>query len=140
MGSLNGSRLRREAVFVRLSNEVWQKPAGERRETASVSVVLGQTFTTKKAEVIMARATKRKLDGGDFPQGDQSSVSDVSDDKMRARIAERAYLLYEERGCVPGHDAEDWLEAERLVLDELNSKTKKPSRSPSRRKIQKAAD
>jgi hypothetical protein len=88
----------------------------------------------------MARATKRKLDNGDFPQGDQSPISDVSDDKIRARIAERAYLLYEERGCVPGHDAEHWLEAERLILDELSSQTKKPSRSPSRRKIQKAAE
>ncbi len=30
-------------------------------------------------------------------------------------IALVAYELYERRGCVSGHDREDWLEAERIV-------------------------
>jgi len=30
-------------------------------------------------------------------------------------IAKKAYELYEKRGCQPGNDAQDWLEAERLV-------------------------
>jgi len=36
-----------------------------------------------------------------------------------ARVARRAYDLFERRGREEGHDVEDWLEAERLVKDEL---------------------
>ena len=38
---------------------------------------------------------------------------------LRQRIAEKAYELYECRGCCHGRDLEDWLEAERLVLAEI---------------------
>ena len=30
-------------------------------------------------------------------------------------VAQVAYELFERRGCVPGHDVKDWLEAERIV-------------------------
>ena len=33
-----------------------------------------------------------------------------------ARIRERAYELYERRGCKPGHDQQDWLRAEQEIL------------------------
>jgi hypothetical protein len=33
------------------------------------------------------------------------------------RIRERAYELYESRGRKPGQDEEDWLHAEREILD-----------------------
>lgn len=36
-----------------------------------------------------------------------------------ARVARRAYDLFERRGREEGHDVEDWLEAERLVKDEM---------------------
>ena len=32
-------------------------------------------------------------------------------------IAKVAYELFERRGCVPGHDLEDWLRAEQIVRD-----------------------
>ena len=32
------------------------------------------------------------------------------------RIRERAYELYEGRGCEPGHDQQDWFRAEREFL------------------------
>ena len=35
---------------------------------------------------------------------------------LRARIEERAYQLYEQRGRREGYDLEDWLEAERQIL------------------------
>jgi len=38
-------------------------------------------------------------------------------DGLRARIAKRAYELYLERGCRPGCDLEDWVDAEREVLE-----------------------
>jgi Protein of unknown function (DUF2934) len=90
----------------------------------------------KQDGAIMAKATKKKRDNGDFPLRDQSLVTAASDERIRARIAEQAYQLYEQRGCIPGHDAEDWLDAERLILAELSAQAKKPSKSPGRRKNQ----
>ncbi len=36
--------------------------------------------------------------------------------KLHDEIAEVAYELYEARGFVHGHDLDDWLEAENIVL------------------------
>jgi Protein of unknown function (DUF2934) len=33
-----------------------------------------------------------------------------------SKIRERAYKLYETRGCEPGQDEQDWLRAERELL------------------------
>lgn len=35
---------------------------------------------------------------------------------LHEEIAKVAYELYLKRGCVHGHDLDDWLEAERIVL------------------------
>jgi hypothetical protein len=35
---------------------------------------------------------------------------------IQARIADRAYALYVERGCRQGYALDDWLEAEREIL------------------------
>ncbi|MFN3395622.1 MAG: DUF2934 domain-containing protein [Thermodesulfovibrionales bacterium] len=35
---------------------------------------------------------------------------------LQEEIAKVAYELYLRRGCVHGHDLDDWLEAERIVL------------------------
>lgn len=37
-------------------------------------------------------------------------------DALRERIAKRAYELYLERGCRPGCELEDWIDAERELL------------------------
>ena len=36
-------------------------------------------------------------------------------------IAHRAFELYRERGCEDGHDADDWLEAERELRGAVSS-------------------
>ena len=36
---------------------------------------------------------------------------------LHARISGRAYELYVQRGCRDGHAQEDWLDAEREILD-----------------------
>lgn len=41
-------------------------------------------------------------------------------------IRERAYQLYEERGSQPGHELDDWLQAEAEML------SKKPARTQQR--------
>src|SRR5207247_657279 len=42
--------------------------------------------------------------------------------ELQARIAERAYNLYEKRGHQAGQDLEDWLQAEREVLQQEEAK------------------
>jgi hypothetical protein len=48
---------------------------------------------------------------------------------LHGRIARKAYGLYEWRGRTHGHDAEDWLKAEQLVLTKMKQGT--PVRSPA---------
>ena len=38
------------------------------------------------------------------------------DPKVQQKIADIAYMLYEQRGKMPGHELEDWFEAERRIL------------------------
>lgn len=38
------------------------------------------------------------------------------DGEVRQQIAVRAYERYQERGCIDGHDLDDWLEAERIIV------------------------
>ena len=54
----------------------------------------------------------RKTDGSPF-------------DDLQARVALVAYALYERRGCEDGHDVEDWIQAEKTILDEIASKEKR---------------
>ena len=39
----------------------------------------------------------------------------ITEPDLHARIRDLAYQLYVQRGCVEGHDIEDWLEAESIV-------------------------
>ena len=48
-----------------------------------------------------------------------------NDHEARRRIAEKAYELYERRGFCHGCDLDDWLEAERLVLAEMDAQAAK---------------
>jgi hypothetical protein len=42
---------------------------------------------------------------------------------FEAEIRRRAYELYQERGCVSGHEREDWLIAEREVMSRYSLQT-----------------
>ena len=45
---------------------------------------------------------------------DSANGNDI-DSELHRRIAERAFLLYEERGFRHGNDLDDWLDAEQQV-------------------------
>lgn len=47
----------------------------------------------------------------EFSFRDESS-QELTEDPIRLR----AYQLYEERGCEPGHDLDDWLQAEAEIM------------------------
>jgi hypothetical protein len=58
----------------------------------------------------------------------------VAGEPLRQRIAEKAYELFLRRGQAPGHDVEDWLEAERLVrMLQVRESTASPARRPTGR-------
>ncbi|OQW36169.1 MAG: hypothetical protein A4E19_00485 [Nitrospira sp. SG-bin1] len=56
------------------------------------------------------------------PPNDEADITQAAisepfmSDNLRERIAKRAYELYLERGCRPGCDVEDWVDAEREML------------------------
>ena len=66
----------------------------------------------------MARA--RKVQGKAIER-DEASVQQL--------IARKAHELYERRGGSPGSDLDDWLEAERLVRQELGLPQAHPASS-----------
>ena len=45
---------------------------------------------------------------------------DVDSDAIRQRVERKAYELFEQRGYSHGNDLNDWLEAERIVNQELS--------------------
>ena len=68
-------------------------------------------------------------------------MSELSDEVVRQEIARRAYGRFCDRGCAPGEDVEDWLAAEREVLesrksaaapDSLSDAKPRPSRKANR--------
>lgn len=52
------------------------------------------------------------------PSSTQASVPLLFRDDVHHRIVARAYERYELRGCGDGHALEDWLSAERQILEE----------------------
>jgi len=41
---------------------------------------------------------------------------------LEAQIRQRAYELYQERGCTPGYETEDWTRAEAEIRGRLSQK------------------
>ncbi len=51
---------------------------------------------------------------------DQEMTQAAIPHELEAEIRRRAYELYEQRGCTPGHEREDWAVAEREVMARYN--------------------
>jgi len=74
----------------------------------------------------MARTTKTPRTNGNAVKKQSSEITptistssastSVIGDDLQGEIRQRAYELYEQRGCTPGHENDDWLVAEREVL------------------------
>jgi hypothetical protein len=50
------------------------------------------------------------------PAGKQQSVRSNVETPANERVQQRAYELFLQRGQQPGHELEDWLQAEREVM------------------------
>ena len=73
----------------------------------------------------MAKERNRGTASREIPVKEVSHFSH-NDQQVRHRIAQKAFELYERRVFCLGCDLEDWIEAERLVLAEMESQTAKP--------------
>jgi hypothetical protein len=47
--------------------------------------------------------------------------AEISADELRQLISEAAYYRAKQRGFAPGHELEDWVQAEAEVIGRLNS-------------------
>lgn len=58
-------------------------------------------------------------------------------DYLYDEVAKIAYDLHEKRGRVHGYDLEDWLEAERIVLERYAKRIEKEAEKPSKTRAKK---
>ena len=63
-------------------------------------------------------------------QSGNGRETNTSRDDVHARVAALAYSFYERRGREHGHDVEDWIQAEKSILEET---TPRQDGSPARR-------
>jgi hypothetical protein len=63
---------------------------------------------------------------------EQPTAPIVNDQALHQAIAEKAYELYQKGGQRHGHDMEDWLEAEKLVLSDKKGEKKLTSVPPTK--------
>lgn len=68
-----------------------------------------------------------------IPLSSAPAKTTLDEQTLHERIAEKAYELYQKRGQSRGRDLEDWLEAERLILAELKSRSGNRISKPRRR-------
>jgi len=66
----------------------------------------------KKSRVIISHQDRSASETGQSSQRRKPAFED-----LHAHISLRAYELYVQRGCREGHAQEDWLDAEREILD-----------------------
>jgi hypothetical protein len=80
--------------------------AAVRSEAPAPAVSAPSAVTSSGAAAAPARETRKAA-----PEARRNIVPINLEEEIRAR----AYQLYQERGCQPGHENEDWLIAEREI-------------------------
>jgi Protein of unknown function (DUF2934) len=76
---------------------------------------MAKTKTPRTTKTTTKTETKKLLQMPDSGNGN-GYASQYSPADLEAEIRLRAYELYQQRGCEPGQDEQDWLAAEREVL------------------------
>ncbi len=73
-----------------------------------------------KAKTPSSKPTKSKSKTGktvlQMPESGNGSAPQYSPEDLEAEIRLRAFELYQQRGCTPGQDEQDWFSAEQEVL------------------------
>jgi hypothetical protein len=73
--------------------------------------------TTTKTAASKTPASKSTAKGLSFSG---SARAEISPDEVRKLISEAAYYRAKQRGFTPGHEEEDWIQAEAEVMRRLN--------------------
>lgn len=76
------------------------------------------TLKTDKSEAKAATKKSTCVDEAEKSKKSQPKVIVHSTPVRTEIICERAFQLFEKRGCVHGYDLQDWLEAEREIYEE----------------------
>jgi len=58
-------------------------------------------------------------------------MGNVTPDEKREMVTRKAFELYQKRGCKPGHEMDDWLEAEKAVEQDLKTRSAKSTPAPA---------
>ena len=73
----------------------------------------------KKDKVAATKAVRARKKAVSVPESMPASGMAVSSEQLTAMIATAAYYIAAARNFAPGNEMEDWLEAERQVLNSL---------------------
>lgn len=69
----------------------------------------------------MKTIAKKKPVSKTMPQASRSGTIAIElPDDLWDRIAQKAYVLWEERGSREGYALQDWLDAEAIVMEEIH--------------------
>jgi hypothetical protein len=111
-------QLRETYSFVR---QVHLPPAAATTPT----IVLAKRKPLNEEVIAMAKSAQRKAGDAAAVASDRArrTRSDAATDISENDIARRAYDLYLARGGEPGHDVDDWLQAERELQASPRSRT-----------------
>lgn len=93
--------------------------------------------TKRKSSSEIEYPTESTIGNQKYRAAETSSAAEpaLRETPLRQRIAENAYDLYLRRGQIHGHDVDDWLEAERDILDQLKAPVvAKKARKPRTRR------
>jgi hypothetical protein len=75
---------------------------------------------TNKQVITMPEAGSLPMKKSVAPLSASPAISSGRD--LETQVRQRAYELYEERGCASGFDKDDWLRAEREILGRLEAR------------------
>jgi hypothetical protein len=81
----------------------------------------------KEGDMATEKKPRKKTEGS----GAKYAQRNLKNPAVQKKIAEKAYFRFLNRGHVPGEDQEDWLQAEKEVLEEFKAQTG-TRRSPKR--------
>jgi len=87
-------------------------PTKRARRKAKATAETEMLQLAAKPRKARARKTRPVMEAS---SSDSVAVSAPSPDELKGMIATAAYYLAEQRGFSPGHELDDWLEAERRV-------------------------
>lgn len=75
---------------------------------------------TPKPDSKAAAPRKRTSEQRAAPVSTSNVRAEMSPEETRRQIAEAAYYRAKQRGFAPGHELEDWIEAESEVMGRIN--------------------